>query len=65
MMHKNPMTPKKENMQISTSSPVIDQVKKYNQEVETSNIFKKMLMFFYKYLLFHFFLINFYIYDVN
>lgn len=55
MMHKNPMTPKKENMQISTSSPGIDQVKKYNQEVETSNILKKMLMFFYKYLLFHFF----------
>ncbi|KAG5568601.1 hypothetical protein H5410_064381 [Solanum commersonii] len=35
MMHKNSMAPEKENMQINTSSPITNQVKKYTQEVET------------------------------
>ncbi|KAG5572929.1 hypothetical protein H5410_062695, partial [Solanum commersonii] len=45
MMHKNSMAPEKENMQINTSSPITNQVKKYTQEVETSKIFFKMLLF--------------------
>ncbi|KAG5615956.1 hypothetical protein H5410_015780, partial [Solanum commersonii] len=36
MMHKNSMAPEKENMQINTSSPITNQVKKYTQEVETT-----------------------------